>query len=1062
MKIRSLSFLLVTQFGIRKKRLLSAPSFVYGFPANPFCFRTGNAQPVFRIIAFLTILVFVCVSTSEAATYGGGTSYPGMITDTNITIAVGTNSFNGGLNATTSGDNGGVILVSSGINTFSAGISAAGSNETTSLTGGQMTIVAGTNVFNSTGLTIQSGTGGSANGTLYINGGTNTFNDATTGGAATLVVGGAGTGTVNGIISVSGGTNVFNVPVTASAANGSSTSANGGVITVSGGTNTFNSAVSALNGTASNGAIYVSGGTAGVTLQSFSTSNFLTNPTYSGLINLVNMTVTGDIATTGTLNTYTNASLPGTMSFAEGTALSSSAGNININGGSMDASLSLSAPNGTVTIGGLTALATDTINITAQNLLLSGSAPAAMNLTSTTSVTVATPNSSLSSFGAMTATGTAPTLTVSGGNAFNGTLSGFSSLNVQSGANAFTQDLSLTQGATIASGTNTFSGTLTTGTASSGTLAISGGMNTFAGDVAATTGSVNISAGTNTFEQSVTTTAGLISVTGGTNSFGTETAAPTLPYVISAATGTTFSGGANTFNGVDVEGNLTFTGQSSISGNLTIAPGGPTTAPDLTISGQLTFVISPTQTESTPMIDASLAADINVTAGGSIAVNIDALPAGTTNANYVLIKDNDVGRGSEYIPLDGTVNTLMYQYSYDYKNYAYDADGVYYDPDSTVAPIALTDYGIVLNITQIKSAQTVAGELGGNAPAAYAMYPSQGTALFNVGSNQEAYNNVEAATGSTYANAASVQVQRLNYVNQMVMSNVVSMGSESLFALGPNCPGGVPAAIAPYGPGGTNIWLSGFGLGGNGETRNGINGCDFTTYGFLLGLDVDADEGCRLGMFYGYSQNDINSFSTSMQSSDHTFGFYGKWQSIWLYGYSALLFDFSFNKYDGNRYWNSAYHLSNFDGRMAGLYYEKGWDWYCFENCQVNPYLGIQYIYDTSDSFSDGALNVGKISYSDTRGIVGVRVKQTWQKCVWEEKIAYHQRFRNDNPDFMANYAGTQALIYGNAEGNAWAEFNFKIKYPLDKSVILYGNYFLMVNSYSSINAGMGTLEIKF
>lgn len=995
--------------------------------ALPFSFLLSVLISFLTTVAFTVSLLILALLPSKvlAGNYGGGTTYTAPITDTTVYVSTGTNAFQSTITATGSGSDGGTITVYSGVNTFGGLITAAGNNTTTSATGGQMTIVAGTNTFNN-GLVVNSGTGASSYGTLNVSSGTNTF--GVVGASYDILVGGTAANIVNGTINISGGTNVFNVAVTAADSGSLSGSTAGGSITLSGGTNTFNAPVKAENGN-----ITISGGTSGVTLLGFAMSQFQSTLVINGTLNLINMTVDSNLSSSGTINASTSSTASGSMTFADGVTLSSTTGNLNINGGTMVNSLTLSAPTGTVSLGGLTSDSTDTINVTAAQLLLSGSVQAQIDLTSTTAVTVNTGSASSATFGDIkTVDSSAPSLTVSGGNTFSGSLTGFSSLSVQSGANIFSQDLSLTNGATISSGTNTFSGTLTTGTTSSGTISVANGINTFVGAVTADTGNVTISGGTNTFDSSLAVSGGRLTVSGGSNSFS----AASSGSLMSATSGIVISSGTNTFNGSVVESDLTFSGASSISGNLTMSAGSALVGPDLTISAPLTFVITPSMSASTPVIDGS-AADSITTTGGQVTIDLSALPAGTTNS-YTLIQGS-ASRSSDFSPLDGSVSTLMYQYSYEQ-----------------------TGNNFVLDVTRNKSAQSVANELGNNAQAAYALYPSMGTALFNVTDEQQAYNNIEAATGSNYANASTVQIQRLNYTNQMIVNQLLSSGSQSLFANGPYCPGGVPGSIAPFGPGGTNIWTSGFGIGGTGETRNGINGCDFTSYGFLLGMDVDADEGCRLGMFYGYSQNDIDSYASSIQSDDHTFGFYGKWQSIWLYGYSAFLFDFSFNKYEGNRAWNSANYNSGYDGRMASLYYEKGWDWFLFENWQLNPYLAFQYIYFTSDSFSDGALNVGTISFSDTRGIVGMRLKQDWKKCVWEEKIAYHQRFRNDNPDFVASYSGTDALVYGNAEGSAWAEFNFRIVYPLDKYVTLYGNYYLLTNSYSTLNAGMGTLEFKF
>lgn len=982
-----------------------------------------------RFIFTAAFLSASCIFLSPAAAQtdiGGGGTFSSPQTGNNLVINSGTNIYNNYIQATDSNNSGGLFTINNGTNTYNSYVSAVGASLITGTnSGGQIVINGGTNVFDNT-LTVNSGLGDSANAIFNITGGTlNQFNGAVT-------VNGGTTSACNGQVSFSGGVNQFYSTLTAGSSS-DTTAGVGGAITISGGTYSFFGAVTAASGVTP-GSITITGTAVNpVTLYGFDYSNFITAPTITGSVIMNNMTLTNQNITAGGNLTLLSNGTTGSMTVSGG-SLTSTSENVSLDTGTtISGTVSLNAPNGYVALNGATVDtgADITINAVGAYLYNSIAQPLTVNApllafygssSGTSTFTDITANSSIMRV-------------VSGTNEFTGTISNLSSLNVQGGNNTFQTPMTLANSFSIAAGTNEFNSTLSAGASSS----ITGGTNTFNAAVTLSSGNASISGGTNVFSDALTLSDGIVNIAGGTNEFNdinstvTDTTSAYYP-------GTVYiSGGANTFNNSQLNSGMTLAGTSTFYGNVTLATD-PALSEDsqLNITGNVTF--TPQTGSALPLIDASNAGSINVADGAAVTLDLSQVPEGYTGS-FVLI-EGPVSRTGTPDSLDDSYTSLLYSWSTQWNATNFD-----------------------LTVNYIKSTQQVADELGGNAPAANTLRPGYASTMFDVPTQAQAYSNVEAATGSLYGTAASANNLRLNYINQMMLMNLCSCGPEELvYEKNPN---GWYDAYAPIGyirptlPGTTNFWFSGLGLGGVLHDNNNISGCNLSSAGFMLGVELPADY-VRLGVYYGVTRTTISSISTNLESTDQNFGFYGKWSSLFLGGYSTFHFNFSFSPYEGTRLFDYNTYDSNFNAWQTSWLYEKGWNFRLYPGFILSPFAAIQYMHYHSDGFYDGDLTVSEMNLDTTRTILGIRLKQSLGTVCLHEELAYHQNFNGDQTSFSAQTGGISAQVLGESIGAAWAQFNVKIAWNLSDEFNVSGNYYLMVNDSSSVNAGMGTITLKF
>ncbi|MDD3588594.1 MAG: autotransporter domain-containing protein, partial [Thermoguttaceae bacterium] len=347
----------------------------------------------------------------------------------------------------------------------------------------------------------------------------------------------------------------------------------------------------------------------------------------------------------------------------------------------------------------------------------------------------------------------------------------------------------------------------------------------------------------------------------------------------------------------------------------------------------------------------------------------------------------------------------------------------------------------------------------GNARAARSLF---GNGLFDVQTVEEARRNVSGATGELYASTATAQTNRLNYLNTMLANRLQQQNGETISS-DSTVRGQSPSACCPKDSTScrrlTNLWGSGYGIGGFASMgSNNVTGYDYSAGGMLIGADWQSSM-ADMGLFYGYGQTNIDSFASGLDSKDHTFGGYLKWDSLALGGYTTVLGDFSFSDAKGTRNYNGQGYRGDFDSMQSSVYLERGWKYQNGFGVNINPYAVLQYIGYNADEFSDGVLTVGDVNYESLRTKAGLRVDKDFCRNgnLWNlsTSFAWNHELLDTNADFVAttNFGGqaVSATIFGNNAGRDWFEYTAGAKVALTENVTLSGDYFLYVNERSTL-----------
>lgn len=250
---------------------------------------------------------------------------------------------------------------------------------------------------------------------------------------------------------------------------------------------------------------------------------------------------------------------------------------------------------------------------------------------------------------------------------------------------------------------------------------------------------------------------------------------------------------------------------------------------------------------------------------------------------------------------------------------------------------------------------------------------------------------------------------------------------------------------------------------------NNVLGYDYSAGGMLVGADWQGPV-ADMGLFYGYGQTNIDSIASGLDSKDHTFGGYMKWDSLAFGGYTTVLGDFSFSDAKGTRNYNGQGYRGDFDSTQSSVYLERGWKYQNGLGVNVNPYAVLQYIGYNADEFSDDVLTVGGVNYESLRTKAGLRLDRDFCRHgnLWNLStgFAWNHELLDTNADFMAttNFGGqpVSATIFGNNAGRDWFEYTTGAKVALTENVTLSGDYFLYVNERSTLNAGMGTFTWRY
>ncbi len=356
---------------------------------------------------------------------------------------------------------------------------------------------------------------------------------------------------------------------------------------------------------------------------------------------------------------------------------------------------------------------------------------------------------------------------------------------------------------------------------------------------------------------------------------------------------------------------------------------------------------------------------------------------------------------------------------------------------------------------------------GGNAPSDLIIY---GDDFLDVPTFEDARRNAQQLSRESFAAAGYAHIFRMSQIDRMLTEQLTgseqntknierSVLSNSQIVRGnlfDKDNKGMASAVSRQ-----EIWANGYGSVGNVLAGKGYAGYDFQYGGFLFGIKRGSAS-AEAGLFYGYGQTDFSTWTSRMKSDDHTFGIETKWDSLHGGGYTLANGLFSFCGYHGNYLRES---IEDYNALLGGVSLERGWKYSCYGG-RWNPYGSLQYLGYSGNSFDQNDMTVGTQKANSLRSRLGLRWtgSPNWlhQKSNLRVGADWMHEFDNTEGFFNASVNGKYAPIYGTSAGRDWLESSVGLNYILNGRIDLAGDYFILVNRYTTQQAASGTLTFKF
>ena len=362
---------------------------------------------------------------------------------------------------------------------------------------------------------------------------------------------------------------------------------------------------------------------------------------------------------------------------------------------------------------------------------------------------------------------------------------------------------------------------------------------------------------------------------------------------------------------------------------------------------------------------------------------------------------------------------------------------------------------------------------------------------------EEACNSFDDLIGTTYGNVATSQIRQLTTRNMMLANqlNAADPSRECARECEPQCApeGEVSCGSSNTGNCGSkpckrNVWASFYGDSDNSSMDNFFSGFESTTYGGMVGMDWNCDDGMLFGGFFSFNETNLNHESriggTSVATQAYDIGMYGKWLSLFGGGYTMMIGDVSLSANDSDRsVYGNTFH-GDYHGVIPSLYAERGWVFYTDRRLSLNPYGALQIAHYRADAFSETSdatngtpelgLDVADIEMTSLRTFVGLRfaydlcqsgkchtalrANAAWIHELLDESPMFSSTPQYDNPynpqpwhTISADQLGLDWVNIGiGLDGN----FTERLKYAVD-----YNCYF---NEYTTVHTGMATLRFEF
>jgi uncharacterized protein with beta-barrel porin domain len=270
-----------------------------------------------------------------------------------------------------------------------------------------------------------------------------------------------------------------------------------------------------------------------------------------------------------------------------------------------------------------------------------------------------------------------------------------------------------------------------------------------------------------------------------------------------------------------------------------------------------------------------------------------------------------------------------------------------------------------------------------------------------------------------------------------------------------------------------HFFASPFGQFGDIDSSDSRTGYDFTAYGAIIGLDYACANNCSLGFSLGYINTDIDLDQNSGNSNVNTlrFGPYATYTNgPWSIDASLTA---GIHWVDANRETIMGTAQSDYNNYDITLYTAASYD-LMFGQFKVTPTLGLTYIHQMSDSYSESGagtanLDVDSINSDSFQSLLGVHVSCPLTlgaiKLTPEAWVGWQYEWLNRDIDINATFAAGPTTTFTSTSGGIASSqlvAGTGVMAMLADDLSLKFNYELNASSDATIHTIWAMIELQF
>ncbi len=269
------------------------------------------------------------------------------------------------------------------------------------------------------------------------------------------------------------------------------------------------------------------------------------------------------------------------------------------------------------------------------------------------------------------------------------------------------------------------------------------------------------------------------------------------------------------------------------------------------------------------------------------------------------------------------------------------------------------------------------------------------------------------------------------------------------------------------------FWGKGYAVFGDRESESGSPGYQYTVYGTGFGFDYQFTDSLLLGITGGYSEGDVDYFS-SRDTSDVVsmpLGIYGSWNTDGWYLDSLL--SYAGLEYETQRHVDLASEKlsGDFGGDQISGYFEGGLNWQYDESCLIQPLASFQFSHLNLDSYTEsgGASSLGYDNqrHQSHKGSLGMKLTKQFGedddtiRAAIELRCRWVHEFGDAESQVDAHFASDPGAVFTVSDEGVSRDtivLGTGVQAMLGKNTRLFASYDIGLNADNTshtVSAGM-------